>query len=230
MNTHPLAVSLKTCRRATKSEIEQAAMALRSVSEVFADLILAEHAFAYGKDIAVVVTDFSNVPETAQVLLVPSGTHDVPIELLDRVQYIVGLGQDRADYPRLNLQGELGVLVNSDTLEESPVCVASSCARFVGVMLDAPQPTVLEVYLGNDQFSAAFFNVLWSSRVDAYNQASCTAYNGWTWVIEAYGSSLCRRRNILEKGMDAMFTGVMNTIDGIFQPLVRLVERGDKLR
>lgn len=217
-------------RRATQNEIEHAVMALRSLNDAIASLIKTDHAAALGNDIAIVVTDFSKVADDARVLLVPSGTYDVPIAVLEQAQYIVGLAWERADYPVLKLHGERAPVTNSDTLEEADLCVAPCSASLLGIVLDAPQPTVLEVFLGDGSlFSDVFFNVQWRENVDAYDQAACTAHNGRDWLITAYGSSLCRQRNIVEKGLDAIHEGAMNSIDNIFRPLVRAGETVDRL-
>ena len=219
-------------RRATQDEIEHAAMVLRSLgNEPLADLIVSEQrANLDGESIALVITDFSNLPWGTQVLLVPSGAHDVPLALLEQVQFVIGLAWDQADYPLLNLLGETTTVMNLDTLEETELCTGLSCARMAGVALAAPRKTIVEVHFGeSEQFSDVFFNILWQHNVDAYNMASCTAYQGWDWVLNAYGPSMCRRRNTLEKGMDAAHEGMMNTIDGIFRPLVKLGEKLDRM-
>ena len=230
MNTSLQPVLPTASRRATSEEIEQGAMALRSVDIAFASLIQSDHTLAVGNDWAVVITDFGNIPEGAQVLLVPPGTYSVPIEVLDQVRYIVGLAWERADYPVLNLHAKPSLVTNLDTLEVTDLCVGACNAGLIGVALDAFQPTVLEVFLGGGrQFSDAFFNVEWKDDVDAYDQGNCTALNGRDWLIAAYGDSLCRRRNALEKGMDAFHEGVMNAIDDVFRPLVRAAEKVDSL-
>lgn len=220
----------RTWRCATKNEIEHAAMALRSVNEAVVDYVLSDHAMRFGNDIAIVVTDFRDVPESAQVLLVPAGRYDLPAGLLERVQYIVGLGVERADYPVLNLLAEPASVINADNEETVNLCVATCLTNFIGVSLTAERPTVLESYIGgNGQFSKAYFNVQWQHNVDAYSLATCVAYNGWDWMFAAYGKSMCRRRNILEKTMDAAHEGVMNTIDGISRALACLAEKVDRV-
>lgn len=230
MNAKLQAVPPTASRRATHEEIEQAAMALRSVDDALASLIESDHALALGNDIAIVVTDFDEVPEGARVLLVPSGTYRVPAEVLDEAQYIVGLAWKRGDYPVLDLRAVPTSVTNSDTLEETDLCVVPCSARLIGVALEAARPTVLDIFLGGEkQFSDVFFNVDWQDNIDAYDQANCTALNGRDWLIAAYGESLCRPRNAVEKGLDAFHESIMNTIDGVFRPLVRAVEKVDRL-
>lgn len=195
-----------------------------------ASLIEADHAVELGNDVAVVVTDFEEIPEGARVLLVPPGKHSMPADVLNQVQYIIGLAWRRSDYPVLDLQGGLISVTNSDTLEESQLCVAPCCARLIGVALEAARPTVLQIYLGSKkQFTDIFFNVDWQDNLDAYDLANCTALNGREWLIKSHGESLCRPRNTLEKGLDACHEGIMNTIDGVFRPLVRVAKKVDLL-
>lgn len=230
MNTKLHTVQPKANRRATHEEIEQAAIALRSVDGALADLIESDYALNRGNNIAVVVTDFGDVPDSAPVLLVPSGTYRVPAEVLGKAQFIVGLAWKQCDYPVLDLQVEPTPVTNSDTLEETDLCVAPCSARLIRVALEAAKPTVLEIILGGEkEFSDVFFNVNWQDSTDAYDQANCTALNGRDWLIAAYGESLCRPRNTVEKGLDAFHKGIMNAIDNVFLPLVRAAEKVDKL-
>lgn len=232
METNSLAerAAATTYRRATQDEIQRATMVLRSLNESLANFIETEHKANLGSTLlAIVITDFSDVPEGTEVLLVPHGNYDVPIEVLDRVRYIIGLSWERSGYPILNLQGEANPVMNSDTCEETELVSGRSVAAFIGVELDAPRHTVLEVWLDEKQFSDMFFNVKWTENVDAYAMPSSAVCNGWRWVLDAYGESVCRPRSALEKGLDAVHQGTMNTIDGIFRPLVHLAEKADQL-
>ncbi|WP_028995260.1 hypothetical protein [Azonexus hydrophilus] len=230
MNTNLQAVSSAGYRRANKEEIEQAAMALRSVDGAVAGLIESDHALALGNDLAIVVSDFGAVPEGALVLLVPPGRYCVPSKVLEQVQYIIGLAWKASDYPVLELQAEPTSVTSSDTLEVTDLCVVYTSAGLIGLTLEASRPTVLELFLGGDrQFSDIFFNVHWQENVDGYDQANCRAVNGRDWLIAAYGESMCRRRNVIENGLDAFHRGMMNTIDGVFRPLVRAAEKVDRI-
>lgn len=229
-NQQAVIVQPKANRRATHEEIEKAAVALRSLDGAMASLIETDHAVEFGNDMAVVVTDFEEIPEGACVLLVPPGKYSLPANVLCQVKYIVGLAWRRGDYPVLELQGELTFVTNSDTFEETGLYVAPCSAHLIGVALEATRPSVLQIYLGSEkQFSDVFFNVDWQENVDAYDIANCTALNGRTWLISAYGKSLCRPRPPLEKGLDAFHEGIMNTIDGVFRPLVQVAEKVDRL-
>ncbi len=233
MNTEQQTLLTAQTRRATKDETDHAAMVLRSLgNESLASRLESEYGVDQGEDYDVaVVTDFSSLPESTNVLLVPPGTYTVPVEVLSQVRLIIGLAWERADYPVLILQGEPRPMTNSDTLEESFVTLGTATASIAGVILDAPSPTILETALpGADQFSDKFFNVTFSPNVDALNVYSQTLFNGWGWVINAYGISTVRERHVVEKGLDAVHEeGVMNGIDSIFRPLVRWGERIDRV-
>lgn len=178
----------------------------------------------------VVVNDFSAVDDDKLILLVAPGTYEIPSYLLEKTgRYIIGLERNKEQHPILILQGSEQEIYNTDTLEQSALCVCQSYASLSGVIIDAGEPTVLETYFDTSkQFSDMFFQVEWRENTDALNRASMTFYHGREWVIEAFGS-FYRKRNSIEKGLDTVHEGVMNTIDNSFRPLVQLGKKIDQI-
>lgn len=215
-------------RPATVSERENAAMMLRSFGqESLANRI--EHADSAEEQegLISVVTDFNDV--TIEVVLVPSGTHHVPADLLLNPHYFLGMGLESKNYPTLILESEISDVVNSDTGDVTPMTVCHSCSKMMNLNLYASKPTVIESYFPEtDQFSDMYFNVNWMPSIDGLNNAKFVFYNGWPWALAAYGKDY-RGRNTLEKSMDAAHTGTMNVIDGVFRPLVKLGEKLDQV-
>ena len=217
-------------RQPTQHELFHAATILRSLgNEALARRV--ENAQGEDSDeenLILVVSDFSAIGDE-EVILVPPGMHSIPSSLLEPERYIIGLSPQKADYPSLILNGESSDIINTDTLEDTRLNTCQSSACLAHVMIDAPQPTVLETYFGdNKQFSDVFFRVAWGPNADALNTGAYTFFNGWRWALDAYGS-LYRGRNGLETGLDGFHQGMMSAIDGTFKPLVRMGEKLDRL-
>ena len=215
-------------RQATQAELDHAATILRSLgNEVLASRVENSNRLDPDDCSILVVTDFDAVDDVP-VVLIPPGTHEIPSGLLETERYLIGLSLESRNYPTLILKGESSGAINSDTSEETSLQICRSFSYLSRVILDAPQPTVVEVYFDDKQFSDVFFEVEWRRNIDALNIRAYTFYNGWDWVRTAYGSYY-RGRNCLEKGLDAVHQGVMNAIDGTFRPLVRLGEKIDQM-
>lgn len=214
-------------RPAAKEEIDHAAMVLRSLGnpDLARQIEKADPHKLANAGIVAVVKDFSDLP-CASVLLIPPGTHHVPLQALDKAQYIIGLAWDRADYPVLMLQPDPASMA-----EQTQECVEVSLGltKIAGVVLDAPRPTLIQTSVGGGLFSGTFFNVQWRPNVDALDVLSGTLRNGHEWAINAaYGPEFSQGRNALQEAVDALEEGGLNLIDSIFRPLVRWGEKMDR--
>ncbi|WP_306603348.1 hypothetical protein [Azonexus sp.] len=216
-------------RLPTSDELAHGAMLLRSLGEdSLANQLETSHLDESLACQVLVVSDFKTIGD-AQVLLVPSGVYQTNAELLAQsLRYIIGLPSDACDYPVLLLDGEAVDVFNTETLEATSLRKSSTFGRFINVIFDAPEPTVLEVYFSDDkQFSDTFFGVEWRPNTDALNIGSNTFYHGRDWALAAYGS-FYRGRNALERGLDSVHEGTMNAIDTTFGSLVKLGEKIDR--
>lgn len=216
-------------RLPTPDELAHGAMLLRSVGEEFLanqlETSVLDDSLAC---LVLVVGDFETIGD-AQVLLVPAGTYQIGTDFLaESSRYIIGLPSDTADYPVLSLHGDAVDVFNSDTLQATSLCKASTFSRFINVIFDALEPTVLEVCFGDHkQFSDTFFGVEWQPNTDALNIDTNTFYHGRDWAMAAYGSYF-RGRNAVERGLDNVHEGTMNAIDRTFGPLLKLGEKIDR--
>ena len=217
-------------RRATPSEIDFAAMLLRSFADdTIVRLVETSAESDPEDDPVVVVSDFADIGD-ARIVLVPPGCHLFPGSLPTQVEYVIGLSSQPSLYPVLIVEGEETTVFNSDTLDESTVHIfLGQQIRFAGVVFDARKRTVIETYFNDgQQFSDMFFNVEWQSNVDALNIGGMVFLNAWDWTLDTYGSAY-RGRSRMEKGLDGIHQGMMNVIDNTFRPLVRFGEKLDKL-
>lgn len=229
MRTSPQVLS--TNRHPTQDEMEHAANLLRSLgNNVLAKLVETSVSLEMDSFHPIVVNDFSAVDDNKLILLVSPGTYEIPSYLLEKTgRYIIGLALNKEQHPVLILQGSEQEIYNTDTLEQTTLCVCQSYASMSGVIIDAGKPTVLETNFGTSkQFSDMFFQVEWRENADALNRASMTFYHGREWAIDAFGS-FYRKRNGFEKGLDTVHEGVMNAIDNTFRPLARFGKKLDQV-
>lgn len=217
-------------RLPTQQELDHAAMLLRSFgnSPLARQVETGVPLFPDEGLLTLVVTDFNHVPD-AQVLLVPPGIHQVPADFLETERYIICLSTAEGGLPPvLMINAQPSEVIHSNTGESTHLHECNSSAIFAELTIYAPQPTVLRVYFGdNKQFSDVFFQVEWGQNADALNIARQAFYNGWHWALAAYGSHY-RKRDTLERGVDAVHEGVMTAIDSVFKPLVRLGGKLDR--
>ncbi len=232
MNTHSYTNTAGSAqnRMPVLSEIEHAAMVLRSLGEdwLAQRVERALHPDQTEEGLIIVANDPASVGDE-KVVLLPPGVHPVGSAFLDVERHIIGMADQKAAYPVLLLQGEASDVVNTDSGEVLPMHICQSIARIAHCIIEAPVPTVIETYFGDEkQFSDVFFQVGWGPFADALNTGAFTFCNGWHWAITAYGSHY-RGRNVLEKGLDGFHQGMMAAIDGGFKPLMRLGQRLDEM-
>ena len=231
MTTEQTKSQLTANRYANQTELDHAIATLHSLGEsAFAGLV--ENAIKHGIESyrPLVVTDFNAVGET-QILLVPAGTHALPQTVLQTPRFIIGLPESGKNKPTLMLvETETDEVFNFDTDQSTrlQICHAEQC-KFVGICLDASQPTIMEMYIGTPTFSDRLLYVECSANVDVYNLATTTLRESRSWALEAYGESMCSSQNQIEKRLDVIHEGGLKVIDAVFKPLVDIGYRLDKL-
>ncbi len=176
-----------------------------------------------------VVTDFSDIGER-KILLVPGGTHVVSQKVLESQCYIIGLLT--SETPVLLLpEGNKQQIINADSGTTSWLAVYSCVlmCKFAGLKMDAPQPTVLELFFDStrNQFSDCLLHVNCGSNLDILNIDSFVFLKGHAWALKAYGETTYRSRNIVEKSLDGLHETALKAVDSLFRPLVTFAEKID---
>lgn len=232
-------------RPATMDEIEYAVSMLCNLGESsLAGLVSNERASEVSAYQPVVVSDFSQVAEEL-ILLVPPGIHTLPKSVLEMPRCFIGIPQLQPPpvlvtgmpmqikvYPTLLLvEGEDREVANFDTGGSSNLAFyPSALSKFACLNLEAQSPSILEVSFDEGKmFSNSLFDVTCSERVDVYNFMGDTYMFGRDWVREAYGESGYRSRDVVERGLDGLHQGGLKVIDAVFNPLIALGGKLDRL-
>ncbi len=232
-------------RPATQDEIEYAVSMLGYLGES-SKAHLASEALASGMTAyqPVVISDFHQLADEL-ILLVPPGTYALPKSVLETPRCFIGMPQLKMPpvfvtgvplrtkvFPTLLLvEGEHREVTNFDTGEASDLMFyPAALSKFACLNLDTQFPSILETALdGAQMFSNSLFDVTCSERVDVYNVVCDTYMFGRDWVREAYGESGCRSRDVVERGLDGLQQGGLKVIDAVFNPLIALGGKLDRL-
>ena len=218
-------------RPASSDEQFHAYQTLLSLGEgVVAEFVKNARQFGMEEYLPLVVSDFSEIGEH-KVLLVGEGNYEVPKTLLESSCYIIGLPVRRTPVLQL-MEGKKQQIIDADSGKTSwlTVITCGSVCKFAGLKIDAPQPTVLEIFFYSyRQFSDYLFQVECGPNLDVLNSGSFVFLKGQPWAMQAYGENTYRARNMLEKTLDSLHETALGAIDSVFRPLVSIGEKLDKV-
>lgn len=127
--------------------------------------------------------------------------------------------------------GEQREFVNFDTGASTRLAVVPAhLSKFAHVVLEAQHPTILELTLGTDErFSDTLYDTPCGAQIDAYNVVTDTFLARRDWVAKALGESGSRGLDMVERGIEALNERGLKVIDAVFDPLIKIGDKIDRL-
>ena len=178
----------------------------------------------------VVVHDFAEITEE-QILLIPPGVHEVPVNLFqNRHLCVIGLRGTAGEKPVLLFNNsEVTRVFNPETCTSTEIL---SCelhgSRFAWLTFSARQETVLEICALQQAFSDRLMQVDYGPSIEVVNPVELVLMHGRPWAVSAYGSTYRVRSNI-ESTFDAVHEKTMAGIDAVFSRLISAADKVERM-